>query len=436
MSPWSGFPEYLDHMQNMPIRRLNPVEEAFTLMNNAYPFNAVIVLRIRSDSVSDEVISRAFDKVRHKHRYLNYQLTQQKGHWYFSDPGTSTEFQIGKTNRTTESSYLSAVENALNTSLAEGGPLCRLIYVAAAGETDSELVLGFHHSLVDSSLLRILLDDIMSALGQGFDPERSTHQINCHDFSTDFHASLWRKTGFMRRQLQDELLYTLTGVRRQAAVSSKNSAYTMRFSEHETRAILLACHNNGVSLNCFINAALLLSTLENNHPGMGNTRCRTMTFADLRSTLFDAGEPVAFGCFIAMLRYTLQVAGKEDLVSVAKKLQKAMFASARNQELPLFYSFAPQVASLTIRRNSGRMGVSALSFIGDLRLGRRYGEVDLLDVQAYISNNRLGPEFSGFGKILFGRIGLDFCALESETTPEKARKIISDTRELLLAQND
>ena len=86
---------------------------------------------------------------------------------------------------------------------------------------------------------------------------------------------------------------------------------------------------------------------------------------------------------------------------------------------------------MALQLQNDRIGVTALSFIGTLDLQPQYGIIGLKNVEAYITNNRLGPQFSAFGKVLFGRIGLDFTYLKEETTEEEAKHICAEVLRIL-----
>ena len=78
-----------------------------------------------------------------------------------------------------------------------------------------------------------------------------------------------------------------------------------------------------------------------------------------------------------------------------------------------------------------RLGISALSFMGKLELDRHYGSIELRDVSTYITNNRFGPQFSAFGKILHGSIGLDFTYLPAEMSATHAAQLVQEVRQTL-----
>lgn len=75
-----------------------------------------------------------------------------------------------------------------------------------------------------------------------------------------------------------------------------------------------------------------------------------------------------------------------------------------------------------------RLANAALSYIGPLNLQRQYGDIALLNIKAFITNNRLGPSLTAFGKYLFGKISLDLNYLTSEFEKEEIDEMIADIK--------
>jgi len=420
----------------MLLRNLNPVEEAFATMNNAFALNAVIVLRVEAPHLATTDIESALRLLLGKHEYLLFKIEYQKGKRVFVNPEKKSFPEVTVVERDSSDKYLSVTEIALNTRAKDEGPLLDVIHVHDHAEPASEIVLKFHHSVVDSTLLRVFLDDFLSVLGKVYEPMKHPVSVTIDSSKKPISQKIpgWiPRVKFIGGQMVDEMKYRGQSVKQPRVASSENSVYRLQFTLNESRQILVACARESVSVNCLINAAVLLAVLKLKHPGSGNVLARTMTFADLRSLLLPPAPPTVYGCYIAMLRFTLSINEDDNVIAAGKKLQKAMTTSLRTGEFPLFFAFAKKVAMLTLKMNSSRMALSALSFIGLLDLGPDYGTLRLLDVQAYITNNRLGPEFTGFGKILHGKIGLDFCALADETTPDEALQIIDEVKSLVLS---
>ena len=189
----------------------------------------------------------------------------------------------------------------------------------------------------------------------------------------------------------------------------------------------------GLSLNTVLNAAMLLAVIRSKYGKEGMKKYRTIAFANLRPFLEPVPEKSYFGRFIAMLRFTLATGPGEDLTSLASRIQSMIIKSGRRGDIYQNATLSKVLMKLALLLRSMRLSNTALSFMGKLDLQPKYGPIQLLGVEAYITNNRFGPEFSGFGKILFGRIGLDFTYLVDETSHAEAEKILFDMKKSLLA---
>lgn len=129
---------------------------------------------------------------------------------------------------------------------------------------------------------------------------------------------------------------------------------------------------------------------------------------------------------ISMLRVAVPVELEDDLLDTAHRLRREIFASGKSGVPFLFAIVAGRLTRLALRIRRGRIANAALSFLGKLNLEPRYGSTELDDVHAFITNNVVGPELSGFGKVLFGRIELDLTYLASEISESTARELLSE----------
>jgi len=86
----------------------------------------------------------------------------------------------------------------------------------------------------------------------------------------------------------------------------------------------------------------------------------------------------------------------------------------------------------TIRAYNSRLGSSALSYAGAVSLKDHYDTFSVKDINAFITNNSLGAEFTAFGKIFSGRLSLDCNYLTEEMTREEATELALSIKSLLL----
>jgi hypothetical protein len=153
---------------------------------------------------------------------------------------------------------------------------------------------------------------------------------------------------------------------------------------------------------------------------------RAIFFADLRPSLDPPPHEAVLGCSISMLRVTVPVDPEDSLVDIARRLRREIFASGKSGEPFLAAILAKTMMQLAFRIKMGRMGNAAVSFLGKLDLQPRYGSTQLVDVHAFITNNIVGPELSGFGKLLFGRVELDLTYLSSEISSAEGRELLDE----------
>jgi hypothetical protein len=152
---------------------------------------------------------------------------------------------------------------------------------------------------------------------------------------------------------------------------------------------------------------------------------RAIAFADLRDQFDPVPDESVLGCMISMLRFNVRVGDSEDVLDIAQKLRRKMFRAGRAGDPFLYSVMSKHVTRLALHRRKDRMASVAMSFLGKLNLEPRYGRMELEDVHAFITNNEVGPELSGFGKVLFGRIELDLTYLASEIPDYAARELLS-----------
>jgi hypothetical protein len=236
---------------------------------------------------------------------------------------------------------------------------------------------------------------------------------------------------FMVRQMADEWRFFRHGKSRPVPSDSYNAIVNLKLSEAESARLMGVARRNGVGLNSLLNAAILLAHVKNNYTDTGGSDFRTIVFADLRPNMQPQPPEYHFGCFVSMLRFSLKVDTDTAIISLAEKLDKQVVRARRRGDLQLFSLISKHLVSLSMATKRMRLSNTALSFMGYLDLQPAYGPVRLLDVHAYITNNRLGAEFSGFGKVLFNRIELDFTYLISEMQQQEALELVRKIKDIL-----
>ena len=331
-------------------------------------------------------------------------------------------------NRHGPSHWEDVVEGELNTRYDASGPLVRLTHVV--GDSDEcELILVLHHAIMDGVSARLLLHEMLHLVNDRPlpPPLDQTLQVAEHAFPPAYRGRrlVLKLVRFMARQTWNELVFGLSGIRTPASASPHNRVLHLNLPADVSRRISLRIGREGLTLNGAISAALLTAVRRTLHPNSRRSLMRALSFADLRPGLHPVPEESVLGCMISMLRVTVTIEPNDDLLEVAQRLRREMFAAGRTGDPYFFALVAGRLTRLALRFRVGRIANSAVSFLGKLNLEPSYGGMELIDVHAFITNNVVGPELSGFAKVLFGRIELDLTYLSSEVSESTARELLS-----------
>jgi len=411
------------------LRRLNPVEQAFTYSNEVHPLCVVIVLRIRN-APDVSRLRAAVDALQRRHLLLQAAiLTDDKGYFFETlDPTPPLDLRIQ--DRRSEREWESVVERELNTTYDKEQPLLRFVYVTG-DDQDGELVFVLHHSIMDGVSARLLLHELLHL----WNDLPLDHPLSEAEQLAPF--ALPKSQGglgpdsrirFMWRQAAEEVAFAIHGMTSDPAPTSENAIVHLAVPADLSRRIGVRIGREGLNLNNVVNAAMLLAVQKHLHPTTHRRMMRAISFADLRERLTPTPNEAVLGCMVSMLRFPVSVENDDTVVTLARKLKNAMFAAGRSGDSFHFAKMSPTVTRMALRLQHGRLANTAVSFLGRLDLEPRYGGLQLEDVHAFITNNRLGPELSGFGKVLFGRIELDLTYLKTAINMETASELLSEIR--------
>lgn len=411
------------------LRRLTPPEQAFTRSNEAYPLSVVCVLRLKNGPAV-VAIEAALAQMQQRHPLLRagIHIGRQGFQFYVLEPLPPVSLIL--LPRTTDESWRTATESALNTTFDHRGPLMKCWYLSQDDDEGAELIVAFHHAIIDGVAARELLHELLSLSG-GLALETVPAQIPIQsEFPADFRGSrlALRLLPFLGRQMRDEFRFRLKGQAAPIPRHSTNAIISLQLSADLSRRLSYRVGREGLSLNGVLSAAILCSLWKHRYPSRKQGLTRVISFADLRPVMEPAPGPTDLGCCVSMLRFSLPIRQESTVWEVARDLRKAMYGAGRRGEMLLMGQLLHNLIRMALAAKSMRLGTSALSFIGKLDLDRNYGPIELEDVLAYITNNRFGPEFSGFGKVLFGRIELDLTYLPEEISASEAEAIVADIR--------
>jgi NRPS condensation-like uncharacterized protein len=413
------------------IRILSEIEEAFTFSNEAFPLSVVCALHLTSGP-DNQALKLALHQLQSRHLLLRSGILKKNGNFYFQPLNPISQIELTLISRSGKDTWRGVVEGALNTTFEIEGPLMKCWYLPSFEKAECELIVCFHHAIIDGTSSRLLLHELLSLAGGLLLPESSkTHVISKFPPAYQKWNLVRRLVSFLGRQMKEEWIYKRKGVTAPIPPDSKNAILCLRLSPEVSRKLSVRIGREGLSLNSVLLAIIAQKVYHHRHLDKGNSLVRVISFADLRGSMKPPVSDQELGCNISMLRFSIPISPNQSIFPIATKIRKAIFKASRQGDVFMMSKMSKYVIKMVLKLRNMRLGVAALSFIGKLDLESQYGSIQLHNVNAFISNNPLGPEFSAFGKILFGSIGIDFNYLPAEMDAQQAEKILKEIKENL-----
>jgi len=136
--------------ESVESRALGAFETAQALTNAHTPFNIVAVLPLRNGP-DEETLRLAVDQLQQRHPLLRSKLEPVGGGFLFSP--TTRPISLEGIDRANDSTWVEVTERELGRPLdTDSGPLARCLRIAGSvREVESEVVLTFHHSIMDAT---------------------------------------------------------------------------------------------------------------------------------------------------------------------------------------------------------------------------------------------------------------------------------------------
>jgi len=420
------------------IRKMGNIEQAQTLVNDFASAAAIGVLRLRHLPPPEEV-QIAFNALQKRHPMLQMHITRQAGDLFFETPSDLPPIPLTVNPEAAGDSWLAVVQEALNRKIPDQAPLLCCYYLQLADSPDTvDLITVFHHAMMDAFSGINLLEELLLLLSDEWQeplPSMALPDPCDSRFPSAFEGlnRVGRMTQFMLRQMGDELSY-----RKQ----SRNGRFppihkvtnciplTRTLSVDDTRALSRAVRKQGITMNSAVSAAQLLAVHKYLYPHEARP-LRTMIFANLRPYLNPPVAPDTLGCYITPTRQTVPLSAAPDFWQVAHAIQDDITSAMRRGDGFLFALMSKQLVQMTNRRQAERLSATAISYVGALTMRPRYGEIEVVDLHAFLANNRLGPEFAAFCQIFQGSLAWDFVFFDEDMETETAVAIADETCALL-----
>jgi hypothetical protein len=414
-------------------RALGAFETAQALTNDHTPFNVVAVLPLRNGP-GEETLRRALDAIQERHPLLRAKLEPEKGGFRFN-PSTRP-IPLESLGRADDSTWTEVVESELESGLdTTAGPLVRCLRIAGtAGEAESELVLTFHHSIMDATSGTNVVRELLSAcaaIDAGETPQLGPPLPLMpaeDDLIPETLPGGRRRSsiaGFLLRQLADEAAFrlrTIGGRRPPVHQSGSCRVLCRRLAEEDTTALVRACRGRRLPLNSALNAAMLVAVHRILYDGKA-TLLRHLNFADLRQVLKPRVTEEHLGSYHGMLRVSVPMPAGADLWTTAAEVSERFSAGARRGDTFQSVKLSTAMMRPILRQRRQRMATTALSYTGPARLPRRFGSIEVSSPEVFISNLTLGPEYTAQARLADGELRWNIVYLDCDMDRATADRI-------------
>lgn len=430
-------------------RPLGSFETALTLSGDHAPFVVVLVLQLAA-TPSAERLRAALDVLRRRHPALGVRIVERGGRFAYEPDGTPP-IPLGVRPRRGEDDWRGVAEAELALPVdRRTGPLLRCLLLACAEGEAGELVLTFHHAIMDGASGAALAGELLRLCEPGAGSDRADEGAGAALPAVEalFPRShrgargALRRAGFLARQLADEVAFRARARGRRSPPvvrAARCRLLPVGLSRDETAALVRRSRRERVTLTGALHAALLLAVQRHLYGGQPGP-LRYLAFADLRPHLSPVPGSAALGSCIAMLRYTARLgagAGACGLWPLARRVSAQIDAGVRRGDRFGAVVFSEPMMRSVLAGRMGRMAATALSYVGPVALGAKgAGPSPVRGLRSFVSNLPEGPEFTAQARLFGGELLLDVVYLEADMDEHLAEAITGEVLETLRAAGE
>jgi len=425
----------------VPDRALGAFETAQALTDAHSPFNVVAVLRLRNGP-GESTLRQALDVLQRRHPLLRAAFVSSDGGLRFVPCERPITLEL--MDRENDSTWEGAAETELGRRFDTGvGPLVRCQLLRnRENPTSSEVILNFHHSIIDGASGTNAVSELLSACAMieaGDDPEIGPTLPLLPPSESLFpprHLGGRRRlrlAGFLIRQIADEISFRVRSIgTRHPPVHPRGVCRVLRCSldADDTTALVRTCRRRRLSLNSALNAAMLLAVQRRLYAGK-TIPMRHFNFADLRPLFKPPVTNEHILSLHSMLRVTVVVRTEDDLWSTAAEVNRAVTAGVRRGDLFSSVVMSAPMMRIILGQERQRMATTALAYAGPPRLRRTFGPIKVAGLEVLVSNLTLGPEFTAQVRLIDGELRWNIVYLDSDMDRATAESVAEDMLSML-----
>ncbi len=427
-------------------RALSTFERAQLLTSESSPFNLVVSLRVEG-SLNKELLRRALDVLQLRHPMLAVRVAGTSSTAVLAD-GDVPSIPLRTFQRSHETSWIRAVETELSIGFDRAeGPLARCgLLESERTDGPNEIILTFHHIIVDATSAGRIVDDLLELCGAGAaasptgDPRQELPPRADDLFPSRYRgvSRLWPSCRFLAREMAGEAAYRWhTRAHRSRPPRPEHGkpvrcrVLPIALSEAETDTLVRAIRRRRLTLNSALTAALLLAVVRRRYSGTDLPH-RYFVFPTLRPHLDPPLPDDCDGSYLTTQRYTVRASDTRNVWDFATEIQMQVHRSEGRGEKFLAALHSAMSMKMVLGQSGYRMATIAMSYTGAYPFKLWHGGLELAEVHAFVSNLPVGPEYTAQARVFKGRLWLDVLYLNADMTEDEARHIAEDARDDLL----
>lgn len=415
------------------------MEKAQAFTNEFFPFNAVVILRV-TNGPPEETLREVLDILQSRHPLLRVHIWKEKNRYFFESLGTP-KIPLKVISRKSNEFWQQVAEEELNQVLDfSKGPLVRLTYIIDPDKKkESEIVINFHHSIIDAASGTNLVHEMLSLChSHSSTGDSKTFELipPVEKFFPPAFKGIRRKWNnflFILRQMGDELLYRLRsrGCRKAPIHSEgRGKILPMILSKEITNALCKLSRRKRVTLNSLFAAALMMAVQKHIYEG-SVVPFRNFSFADLRSYITPPLQEEYLGSYFAMMRFTVRMKENPQVWDLAREINDILYSSVKKGDKFSFNLLSAMIMKAILRFKSFRMGTTAVSYTGPVKLEKNYGKIEVKEIHAFVSNFVLGPEYTAQVRLFNKQFYWDILYVDADMDQKQAQVIADEIRNIL-----
>jgi hypothetical protein len=431
----------------MPFKRELGVFERGQIVADRYaPFHIVGVLRLEGAPLP-HVLRKSFSELQKRHPFLSAHLIHENGRYYLA-PLIDSVLPLRITPRWKDDHWIQITETELLTRIdASEGPLFRCTYLYNENQQQAEIILAIAHFIADAVSASQLLNEMMVICASFSDgmPVSVSELSPAPPVESQFPFAFqsWRltlrKMRYALEQMADEISYRLRTVNKRTPPFHKKASHgrilPVQFPSGLVEPFARRARKEGVTLNSALNAALLLSVNRILYNGE-KLPMRTFSFANLRPHIQPPMPAENLGCYISMMRCTVDVDGEGEFWRLARNLHKKIYASLKGGDKYIASAMSESLLKMLVRFDSMRLCASALNYNGVVSVQVKYGNIKVNAVHGFVSAHAFGPEMASQAQLFNDQLFWDFAYLEEDMDEEKAKAIVEEIKGIMVSVID